>query len=228
MTYALQHVAVCDIEELVRYCDYPATQQNPLTLTMFPNSTPDTKEDEILWHISSFRDSFENNAEASFRKVCANDNTPVGFAMWILDQNSLSIRNSGSQSKATTAAQLPKSLDVGAWRELSQRLATERRRALKDLTNVWSKFVFFLLCGCYLTRYAGLVTLSVSPTHQRQGCGSMLLAWGCAQADRNGRTSFVMASPAAGDLYERFGFMAVGEVVSPTGTFRSMLREPKL
>ena len=42
------------------------------------------------------------------------------------------------------------------------------------------------------------------------------------------RTSFVMVSSAAGDLYERFGFMAVGEVVSPDGTFRSMLREPRL
>ena len=151
MTYTLRSVAVCDIEELVRYCDYPATQQNPLTLTMFPNSTPDTREDEILWHVDSFRDSFENNSEASFRKVCANDNTPVGFAMWILDQNSVGIRTGGSKSKATTVAQLPESLDVRAWRELSQRLATERRRALEGLTNVWSRFKIILSRGCHLT-----------------------------------------------------------------------------
>ena len=56
----------------------------------------------------------------------------------------------------------------------------------------------------------------------------MLLAWGCVQADQDGRKSFVMASPAAGDLYKRFGFMVIGEVVSPNGTFKSMLREPKL
>jgi hypothetical protein len=55
----------------------------------------------------------------------------------------------------------------------------------------------------------------------------MLLAWGCEQADRHERVSFVMASPAAVDLYGRFGYIPVGDVTTPHGTFQSMLREPK-
>lgn len=55
----------------------------------------------------------------------------------------------------------------------------------------------------------------------------MLLAWGCEQADLYGRMSFVMASPVAVHLYERFGFQTMGEVASSHGTFRSMLRKPK-
>ncbi|KAH8714085.1 hypothetical protein GQ44DRAFT_592619, partial [Phaeosphaeriaceae sp. PMI808] len=54
-----------------------------------------------------------------------------------------------------------------------------------------------------------LNVLSVSPAHQRRGCGSMLLAWGCEEAGYYGRTTFVMASPAAGDLYKRFGYKTV-------------------
>ena len=70
--------------------------------------------------------------------------------------------------------------------------------------------------------------LSVNPAHQGQGCGSMLLQWGCEQADRYGRMSFVMASPAAVGLYERFGYKTVGQVETTRGTFRSMLREPRV
>ena len=55
----------------------------------------------------------------------------------------------------------------------------------------------------------------------------MLLEWGCKQADCTGRTSFVMASPMAVELYKRFGYKTVGEVATSRGTFRSMLREPK-
>ena len=55
----------------------------------------------------------------------------------------------------------------------------------------------------------------------------MLLAWGCEQADRYGRSSFVMASPTAVGFYERFGYKIVGQVATTHGTFRSMLREPK-
>ena len=55
----------------------------------------------------------------------------------------------------------------------------------------------------------------------------MLVAWGCEQADRYGRKSFVMASPAAVEFYERFGYNTVGQVMTAHGDFKSMLREPK-
>lgn len=71
----------------------------------------------------------------------------------------------------------------------------------------------------------GLTMLSVDPRYQRQGIGSMLLKWGCEEADAHGRGSFLMASPAGMALYTKFGFKAVGDVHTSTGTFTSVFRE---
>ncbi|KAF1351770.1 hypothetical protein EJ07DRAFT_137087 [Lizonia empirigonia] len=206
-SYILCTVKPCDIEDIVRYCDYPAMQDNPLYMTMFPNSSPETREEEIMWHVSSLCRSFEEDSGTCFRKVCTNDGTPVGLALWTLDRPSTQLGKVESKVKPV----IPRSLDTYAWREISKKLMSERRRVLKDLPNVWR-----------------LNMLSVSPAHQRRGCGSMLLAWGCKQADCAGRTSFVMASPTAVELYKRFGYKTVGEVATFRGTFRSMLREPKI
>ncbi|XPS78872.1 hypothetical protein M3J09_010874 [Ascochyta lentis] len=209
MTYTLCTVALSDLEELVRHCDHPAMQENPLHLTMFPNASQESSEEEIMWHVSSFRESFEKTPGAYFRKVCFNDGTPVGFALWTVDQACPGLHIGLKDSRPE--APVPRSLDICAWREISRKLLAEKRRVLEGLENVWR-----------------LNVLSVSPAHQHQGCGSMLLAWGCEQADRYSRTSFVMASPAAVNLYEYFGFRIMGEVATSHGTFRSMLREPKI
>lgn len=67
--------------------------------------------------------------------------------------------------------------------------------------------------------------LSVNPAYQRQGIGSILLQWGTKEADRHGRDSFLISSPAAVNLYTKFGFQVVGEVHTSRGTFTSMFRE---
>lgn len=82
--------------------------------------------------------------------------------------------------------------------------------------------VFSLYSKVILT---GLTMLSVDPKYQRQGIGSMLLQWGCEEADAHGRSSFLMASPAGISLYTKFGFKAVRDVYTSTGTFTSMFRE---
>ncbi|KAF2870458.1 hypothetical protein BDV95DRAFT_61069 [Massariosphaeria phaeospora] len=86
MSYTLCTVALGDLKELVRHCDHPAMQENPLYLTMFPNASPESSEEEIMWHLSSFRESFEKTPGAYSHKVCFNDRTPVGFALWTVDQ----------------------------------------------------------------------------------------------------------------------------------------------
>jgi hypothetical protein len=136
MSYTLHSVALSDIEDLVRYCDHPAMQENPLHMTMFPTASPESREEEIMWHVSSFLDSFEKSSGAYFRKVCHNGNTPVGFALWSLDQTCLSLRK-----ESRPEVKVPRSLDVCAWRELSRRLSSERQRVLKGLDNVWSKSI---------------------------------------------------------------------------------------
>ena len=71
----------------------------------------------------------------------------------------------------------------------------------------------------------GLMIISVDPAYQRQGVGSMLMQWGCDEADRYERDAFVLASPAAVRLYAKFGFEVVGEVRTKKGVFRSMFRK---
>lgn len=66
--------------------------------------------------------------------------------------------------------------------------------------------------------------ISVHPIYQRQGIGSMLLEWGCRDADNHHRDCFVMASPAGIPLYTKFDFKVVGQVYTSKGTFVSMLR----
>lgn len=70
--------------------------------------------------------------------------------------------------------------------------------------------------------------ISVNPAYQRQGIGSILLQWGTTEADKHGRDSFLISSPAAVKLYTNFGFQVVGEVHTPKGTFTSMFREAQL
>ena len=55
----------------------------------------------------------------------------------------------------------------------------------------------------------------------------MLMAWGCKQADNEGLDCFVMASPQAVRLYEKFGFLRTGTVELRGAVFTSMLRRGK-
>jgi len=112
MSYMLDAVALCDREHLVRYCDHLAMQGNPLTKTMFPKASPETQDEEIRWYVDSFGRSLEKDPTACFRKVCTHD------------------------------SMMPRSLDTCAWRAMSQKLTSERRRVLKDVTKVWSKSIF--------------------------------------------------------------------------------------
>jgi predicted N-acetyltransferase YhbS len=67
--------------------------------------------------------------------------------------------------------------------------------------------------------------MSVDPTYQRLGIGSMLLQFVCNEVDQNSYDAFVIASPAGVRLYTKFGFKAVGAVETHQGKFTSMLRK---
>ena len=142
MIATLLSVLITDIEGLVRNCDYPALQQDPLRLIMFPNSSSDTKEEEIIWDIMCFQITFENVPSAFFRQVCLENGTQVGFAMWTLERSGLPVL-SGEKEKtvkpSAKPAKLPRSLDVENWRKVSGKLRAERERVLVDRKNILRK-----------------------------------------------------------------------------------------
>jgi hypothetical protein len=67
--------------------------------------------------------------------------------------------------------------------------------------------------------------------NKRKGAASMLLQWGCDQADREGLECYVDASPDGLPLYERFGWEKKGEQDMPGGfgyTEVFLVRPPKV
>ncbi|KFY29611.1 hypothetical protein V494_08609 [Pseudogymnoascus sp. VKM F-4513 (FW-928)] len=210
MQYQLSGVSLDDTDMLVRQCEFPAMRRDPLRMIMFPNADPkpEEEEEERRWEIEHLQESLENDS-CYFRKVTDSSGCYVGFAIWTLDPSSTV---TGHKTKPTQRRESwnPASLDVKAWIEVSKSLREERQRVLNGQQNIWR-----------------LNTISVAPEHQRKGVGSMLVQWGCEKADSCGWISFVMASPDGVQLYNKFGFKAVGHVQSQHGPFTSMLREPK-
>ncbi|KAI1466500.1 acyl-CoA N-acyltransferase [Daldinia caldariorum] len=209
MSFTLSEVQVADAESLIRRCDFPAIQDDPLHRIMFPRSRPDNWESEIRWMANNLKNTLERG-RSNFRKVCAEDGTPVGFAGWALEQSDTpqGVKAQSNEKKDGSTIPDPDTLDMNAWLETSKMLREEKRRILHGRKNIWR-----------------LMIISVDPAYQRQGVGSMLMQWGCEEADRNERDAFVLASPAAVRLYTKFGFEVVGKVETTEGTFRSMFRK---
>ncbi|KGO56770.1 Acyl-CoA N-acyltransferase [Penicillium expansum] len=90
MYLTLAEVVASDADCLIRNCDFPAMQDNPIRLTMFPLSSPETQEEEIRWMTNGLRLALEKD-KSHYRKACADDRSPVGFAGWSLLNSSLTI-----------------------------------------------------------------------------------------------------------------------------------------
>ncbi|KAI1458824.1 acyl-CoA N-acyltransferase [Annulohypoxylon moriforme] len=206
MQLTLSDVRIDDAERLVRECDFPAMKDNPLHRLMFPSSCDESEEEEIKWEIEGLQDTLRTRL-VDFRKVCLEDGTPVGFAGWSLEQETVEERKEPTKVR-THYNRPPSTLDIQSWREASRMLGKEKKRVLHGHQNIWR-----------------LNMISVNPKYQCQGVGSTLLEWGCKEADSHKRDSFLIASPAGLRLYAKFGFKTVGTVQTSTGTFTSMFRD---
>lgn len=240
-------VSPTDAGFITRNVDVPASLNGPLFRTMFPTYESFTSaelEEMMLWHVDGLQEALENPKDEFFLKVCHIDGqvdddmphqVPVGFCGWeIMDRtrqpaesspntNPVALdesRENGNDSPTNTTTKttapkqrrsLPETLDFDGWIALSNNLRTERQRVLKDLTNV-----------CRLTM------LSVHPDFQKQGIGSLMMQRICEETDQSpGRSGYVLAAPEGVRLYLKFGFEIVGEVETPYGNIKSMLRKPR-
>lgn len=60
--------------------------------------------------------------------------------------------------------------------------------------------------------YLVLAGLCCDPLHQKRGAGTLLVEWGCAEADSLGLRAYVEASPLGLPLYLKFGFKEIEKV----------------
>jgi ribosomal protein S18 acetylase RimI-like enzyme len=86
---------------------------------------------------------------------------------------------------------------------------------LRQFWEVVEKHVFF----ADMFQFLELEVLVVKPAYQRQGLGSMMLAWGMDQASRRGLPIVVAATSSGKHLYQQHGFTECGSLVSASGHF---------
>lgn len=81
-----------------------------------------------------------------------------------------------------------------------------------------------------------LSILVTDPKYQRRGAASMLVRWGCEEADKRGMVANLMATQAGLSLYLKHGFRVVSETpldlrpfgVDETELRRGMVRPAKV
>lgn len=66
--------------------------------------------------------------------------------------------------------------------------------------------------------------MSVHPDHQKRGVGSILMEHVCKEADQLCAHVYVLASPAGANLYSKFDFETVDQIITEKGIIKSMLR----
>jgi len=143
MLFTLSHVQVTDADSLIRKCDFPAIQDNPLHLIMFPGSRPETWESEIRWMVNNLKHTLEKQ-RSNFRKVYAKDSTPIGFAGWAIEQSEAprDIESRRSQKQDDGGNPDPDTLDVDAWLDVSKMFRAERKRVLHGRKNIWRELSY--------------------------------------------------------------------------------------
>lgn len=142
MYLTLAEVVASDADCLIRNCDFPAMQDNPIRLTMFPLSSPETQEEEIRWMTNGLRLALEKD-KSHYRKACADDGSPVGFAGWSLLNSSDTRDDCGRRGQVVVDNPEPKTLDKEAFSILTKTLIREQHRILKGHSDIWCKIFLF-------------------------------------------------------------------------------------
>lgn len=86
MAISISRVRAEDVDLLVRKVEYPAHQDNPLYLLMFPRSKErqwEQTKDEIRWTIDGLLETVHREDETLY-KACDEDGLPVGLIGWTI------------------------------------------------------------------------------------------------------------------------------------------------
>lgn len=135
MAISISPVRAEDVDLLVRKVEFPAHQDSPLNLLIFPRSKerqPEQIEDEVRWMIDGLREAVYREDESLY-KACGEDGLPVGLIGWTTSSGvpGACAARQGSKVMSTSSC-IPSSLDVESWLGVSKTLREERRRVLRD------------------------------------------------------------------------------------------------
>ncbi|KAF3924000.1 hypothetical protein ABW21_db0203786 [Orbilia brochopaga] len=234
MTFSIHPASGTDADALVRIGRSP--EPTPFRKLMYPNSTLESRESEIQWEANWLRAAMLKR-DATFCKVCIDDGTPIAYAGWIVCR--LESRRAVDCYHEPTEPD-PYSLDnirpedipnfhLRPVREFWDALPNPVRRNPDPLT-----LDRITLAGIMTTMRIeierilhGRETVWLDPAYKGKRIESMLLRWGCNNADTNGRDQFVMAPLFDEKLYRSFGFKVEGEVIIPNVHFKSMYRKAR-
>ncbi|KAH9212299.1 hypothetical protein DL95DRAFT_178563 [Leptodontidium sp. 2 PMI_412] len=134
MHYQLSDVSGKDADALVRQCEFPAMQENPLRKITFPEADADSydESEEIRWTVEGLEESLENDAYYSRAVTCGS--SFVGFAMWTLEYSSQGTRRKATSNEKRKSWN-PAALNFEAWNQVSRRLRDERLKVLLGQCN---------------------------------------------------------------------------------------------
>lgn len=69
--------------------------------------------------------------------------------------------------------------------------------------------------------------LGTHPNFRRRGAASLMLRWGCQQADEAGLPIYIDSSEDGVPVYEKLGFQALSSPVGIPEGITAMLRQPQ-
>jgi ribosomal protein S18 acetylase RimI-like enzyme len=257
MSFTLYPALPSDAEVLIRDCDFPAMLDDPLRLLKFPRSGAAFSEEEIQWNLKALRVALKRPETKFFKACTGDGRPvgfAVWTVPVVEDQGKSAeatggddgeevngkkqnkeLGKNGQEGEKRGDEELPKSLDIDAWLDATKQFKAEKERVLQGRKNLYRKpplpqdgtqhLLFISVTNSFSP--AGLNRISVTPAYQGKGVGSLLVDWGCEQADKTGSDMSLLASPAGIKLYEKFGFEVVGVVEIKGTKFTSMLRKAR-
>lgn len=137
----------------------------------------------------------------------AGDDEAVGFAVWVAPCAGAGA--SGAQSSAVDA-DADADADAKAQQQPSATthpIVLQHVRASIDATLLEMRARVWGSSGA--SDFWCLDALAVDPAAQGQGVGRMLVEWGCARADAEGKDAYLESSEAGLNTYRRAGFVEV-------------------
>ncbi|OZJ04495.1 hypothetical protein BZG36_02668 [Bifiguratus adelaidae] len=180
--FSLASATVEDIPDITQVY-LQAFGKETLSIRMFPH-TPGVRK----WWEEANTDELLHNPHARFLKVVDADaeggkEKIVGYAKYVVPVDGK------MKIEDVSAITWPEDSDADLCNLFFGQLDNNKKKIMGDRT------------------YIVLELLATLPEYQGKGVGSMLLRWGCEQADRDGLQLYLDASPAGKPLYEKHGFL---------------------